>query len=191
MKFFFSFFIFFFFFQALRDASCRDPVEGGKWLMLGGLFGVLSPGSNLGERGGAEVAAFKLGAERSCFLCCCTAFTFFAFCLCVRLAGVPVLRALQHLGPGHGLPNPAHGRRPGPDLCGLQGPRPLHGHQQCHGWNAQGWQHNLSLSCLSVCIDPLSQQSRSLLLLHNSFYLFRKQAMIICKLVLFFRCHPR
>lgn len=32
--------------------------------MPGGLFGVLSPGSNLGESGGAEVSAFKLGAER-------------------------------------------------------------------------------------------------------------------------------
>lgn len=41
--------------------------------MLGGLFGVFSPGSNLGESGGAEAAALKLGAEKSCFLCCCTA----------------------------------------------------------------------------------------------------------------------
>lgn len=32
--------------------------------MPGGLFGVLSPGSNLGESGGAEASAFKLGAER-------------------------------------------------------------------------------------------------------------------------------
>lgn len=57
----------------LWDASCRDPVGSGRWLMPGGLFGVLSPESNLGESGGAEAAAFKLGAERSWFICCCSA----------------------------------------------------------------------------------------------------------------------
>lgn len=66
-------FFFFFFFLVLRDASCRDPVGWGGWLMPGGLFGVLSPGSNLGESGGAEASAFKPGAEWSRFICCCSA----------------------------------------------------------------------------------------------------------------------
>lgn len=105
----------------------------------------------------------------------------FPFCLCVRSAGIPVLRALQHLRPGHGLQNPAYGRRPGPDVCGVQGPCPFHGHQQCHGWNAQG-----RLSFMSQFASMPDYNCPD-----HCCCFFPMQAMIVSKWSLFFRCHPR
>ena len=61
---------------------------------------------------------------------------FFFLRMSLRPAGLPVLWTLQHIRQGHGLQDPADGRGPGQDVCGLQGPRPLHGHQQHHPWHA-------------------------------------------------------
>lgn len=117
-------------------------------------------------------------------------FTLFPLCLFVRLAGVPVLRALQHLGRGHGLPDPAHGRGPGPDVRGLQGPRTLHGHQQRHRRNAQGWPH-ASVFHTSDCSDCLSRCNPGHCRRFTALFLFPKRPPIICKLVLFCRRRPR
>lgn len=60
--------------------------------------------------------------------------------LCVRPAGLRVLRTLQHLGQAYGLQDPAHGRGPGQDVRGLQRPRSLHGYQQHHARHTEGQQ---------------------------------------------------
>lgn len=58
--------------------------------------------------------------------------------LSCRPPGLWLLPPLPRVGAAPGLPHPARGRGPGPDVRGLQGPRPLRGHQQHHAGHAEG-----------------------------------------------------
>lgn len=153
--------------------------------MLGGLFGVFSTGSNLGESGGAKAAAFKLGAERSCFLLCCTALYILSLLFVCQTC-----------------------RRPSPSSITASRTRPWTT-ESCTWtktrtgcmWVARTtsslWTSTMSRMELSrLTAHPQSFMSQfALIPYHNSpghcccftaLCLFPKQAMIICKLALFF-----